>query len=183
VPERGGRLPGPRPGGPRSATGVSASALGRAGVSRRAPEGETAPPRVQAIAEPGKMRVSVWARRDLNPHIGEISPITDMNPEISEKSPDRGSHASTIAGAPRPASSGFRRHGWSSRRSRRIGSAVQWCWRERTFRFREFVWHLVLRSGPLTPRPPRTGHRSLPARRRQPRSVLARRARAPRPCP
>jgi hypothetical protein len=46
-----------------------------------------------------------WARRDLNPHIGEISPITDMNPKTSEKSQVWGSHASTIAGAPRPASS------------------------------------------------------------------------------
>lgn len=53
--------------------------------------------------------------------------------------------------------------GWSSRRSRRIVSAAQRCSRERTFRFREFVWHLVLRSGPPTPRPPRTRHhRCLP---------------------
>jgi hypothetical protein len=33
------------------------------------PDGEKAPPRVQAAAEPVKMRESRWARRDLNPHI------------------------------------------------------------------------------------------------------------------
>ena len=147
--------------------------LGPGGMGAGAPHAESPPPdRYQTTGGCPKGNRHAWARRDLNPHIGEISPITDMNPKTSEKSPDRGSHASTIAGAPRPASSWFRRHGWSPRRSRRIGSAVQWCWRARTFRFREFVWHLVLRSGPLTPRPPRTGHTSLPARRRQPRSAM-----------
>jgi hypothetical protein len=43
----------------------------------------------------------------LNPHTGEISPITGMNTKTSEKSPDRGSHASTIAGVPRPSSTKF----------------------------------------------------------------------------
>jgi hypothetical protein len=73
------------------------------------PGGEDAPPRVQVVAEPGKMRVSVRWRWDLNPSAGEISPVTDMNTKTSEKSPVWGSHVSTIAGATRPASSGFRR--------------------------------------------------------------------------
>lgn len=45
----------------------------------------------------------------MNPHTGDASPIPGMNTETSEKSPVRGSHASTIAGAPRPASSRFPR--------------------------------------------------------------------------
>jgi hypothetical protein len=39
-------------------------------------------------------------------------------------------------------------------------------WRERIFRCRDFVWKLILRSGPPTPHPPRTGRSPLPARRR-----------------
>jgi hypothetical protein len=50
-------------------------------------------------------------RWDLNPHTGEISPITGMNTKTSEKSPDWGSHAFTIPGAPRPASSQINRLG------------------------------------------------------------------------
>jgi hypothetical protein len=46
------------------------------------PDGENTLPRVQAVADPGKMRVSVWARRDLNPHTGEISPIPCLSTQI-----------------------------------------------------------------------------------------------------
>jgi hypothetical protein len=56
-----------------------------------------------------RLEARAWARRDLNPHTGDVSPITDMNTETSEKSPVQGSHASTIAGAPRPSSSEFGR--------------------------------------------------------------------------
>src|SRR6185312_3049758 len=62
-------------------------------ASAFSPDGDNAPPRVQVAAEPGKMRVSVRWRWDLNPHTSEISPITDMNPKTSEKSPSWGSHA------------------------------------------------------------------------------------------
>ncbi len=48
-------------------------------------------------------------RGDLNPEIGEISLITDLNSKTGEKSPDRGVHAVIVAGAPRLASSGLRR--------------------------------------------------------------------------
>ncbi len=43
----------------------------------------------------------------MNPHIGEISPIMDMNTKTSEKSPDRGSHAAMVTGAARLVSSGY----------------------------------------------------------------------------
>jgi hypothetical protein len=47
--------------------------------------------------------------RDLNPGTGEISLNLDLNSKTGEKSPDRGFHAATVAGARRLASSGFRR--------------------------------------------------------------------------
>ena len=37
-------------------------------TSAFSPDREDALPRVQAAAEPVKMRVNLWARRDLNPH-------------------------------------------------------------------------------------------------------------------
>jgi hypothetical protein len=83
----------------RSSLATLASAFSR--------HGENAPPRVQVVAEPGKMRVSERWRWDLNPSAGEISPITDMNPKTSEKSPNWGSHAAMITGAVRLASSGY----------------------------------------------------------------------------
>jgi hypothetical protein len=48
-------------------------------------------------------------RGDLNPHSGEISPNLGLNSKTGEKSPDRGVHAVRVAGAPRLASSAFRR--------------------------------------------------------------------------
>ena len=59
-------------------------------VTAAFPGGKNVPPRVQAVAEPGKMRVSMRWRWDLNPRAGEISPIGDMNPKTSEKSPGSG---------------------------------------------------------------------------------------------
>ena len=53
------------------------------------------------------MRVNERWRWDLNPHAGEISPITDMNTKTSEKSPDWGSHAAMVTGAARLVSSGY----------------------------------------------------------------------------
>jgi hypothetical protein len=73
------------------------------------PYGGEPPERVQVPSDSVRLHRSRWARRDLNPHTGEISPISGMNTETSEKSPNWGSHASTIAGAPRPASSKFGR--------------------------------------------------------------------------
>jgi hypothetical protein len=48
-------------------------------------------------------------RGDLNPHAGEISLDLDLNLKTGEKSPDGGVHAVRVVGAPRLASSGFRR--------------------------------------------------------------------------
>ena len=47
-------------------------------------------------------------RGDLNPGTGEISLITDLNSKTGEESPDRGSHAAMVVGAPRLASSELR---------------------------------------------------------------------------